>query len=254
MSSCCCLLFRETHTLTWTPAREACSFRVCSLLSLRYWLTSGCFGDGSSPGGNILPPNRSNNMTGPMVQDPGSFRDPANIVFSVNGSLDRAVFRAIFAPGVQDYVSAKDKGVYTRLSQAGMLLPMRRRIRRPRHPRGLSTVCDTTPAHDQLSVGMVLFDAQGRRPSPPRRDGNPSSAGLLAEGRERHQRAIRRAGLASHRHALHRPQKKGHPWIAYRQFCRIFSPPSPLPPTETSARSHSGANTWTATPSTLQRA
>ena len=53
-----------------------------------------------------------------MMQDPGSFRDPANLVFTLDGD----VYRAIFAPGAADYVSAKTGGVYTKLSEAGILL------------------------------------------------------------------------------------------------------------------------------------
>ena len=54
-----------------------------------------------------------------MTFDSGSFRDPSGQVFSRDGKI----YRAVFEPGVKDFETARDGGVYDKLIEAGLLLP-----------------------------------------------------------------------------------------------------------------------------------
>lgn len=56
-----------------------------------------------------------------MSSNPGSFRDPAGCVFTRDGK----VYRSIFPPGVKDYEAARDKGIFDKLVNAGLLLSHR---------------------------------------------------------------------------------------------------------------------------------
>ena len=53
-----------------------------------------------------------------MIGNSGSFRDPSGHVFSNDGKI----YRSIFVPGVKDFESARDRGVYDKLIEAGLLL------------------------------------------------------------------------------------------------------------------------------------
>lgn len=54
-----------------------------------------------------------------MTINPGSFRDPSGHVFTKG----KSVYRSIFKPGVINYEAARDKGVYDKLIESGLLLP-----------------------------------------------------------------------------------------------------------------------------------
>lgn len=51
--------------------------------------------------------------------NPGSFRDPSGMVFTLNGKIYRSVFKA----GVEDYEAARKAGLHDRLVDAGLLIP-----------------------------------------------------------------------------------------------------------------------------------
>lgn len=53
-----------------------------------------------------------------MVANAGSFRDPSGQIFSEDGRI----YRSIFAPGVSDFVAARDAGIYAHLIEGGLLL------------------------------------------------------------------------------------------------------------------------------------
>lgn len=53
-----------------------------------------------------------------MVANAGSFRDPSGQIFSEDGRI----YRSIFAPGVRDFESARDAGVYASLMERGLLV------------------------------------------------------------------------------------------------------------------------------------
>jgi len=54
----------------------------------------------------------------PMIVDSGSFRDPSGSVFSQDGKI----LRSIFKPGIKDFESARDAGVYDKLIENGVLI------------------------------------------------------------------------------------------------------------------------------------
>jgi len=164
-------------------------------------------------------------MTGPMMQDPGSFRDPANLVFSLNGN----VHRAIFAPGVQDYVSAKNEGVYARLAEAGILLPHEEIDPPPSAPEG-TLYCLRYEALPMISYpwewsfsmlkDAALLHLDAMEILLPQgfwlRDG--SAINVQYDGRGLRLIDTLSIGL----------KKKGHPWVAYKQFCSHFLAPLAL--------------------------
>lgn len=168
---------------------------------------------------------RSSDATGPMMQDPGSFRDPANLVFTLDGD----VYRAIFAPGAADYVSAKTGGVYTKLSEAGILLAHEEVSPPPSAPEG-TLHCLRYKALPMISYpwewsfsmlkDAALLHLDAMEMLLPQgfwlRDG--SAVNVQYDGSRL--RLIDTLSIGS--------MKKGSPWIAYRQFCSHFLAPLAL--------------------------
>jgi ribosomal protein L11 methylase PrmA len=58
-------------------------------------------------------------MTNQTNLNPGSFRDPAGQVFTIDGK----VYRSIFKLGVDDYQAARDAGIFDKLFKKGYMLP-----------------------------------------------------------------------------------------------------------------------------------
>ncbi|OPY79183.1 MAG: hypothetical protein A4E65_01968 [Syntrophorhabdus sp. PtaU1.Bin153] len=160
-----------------------------------------------------------------VKQNEGSFRDPANRVFSFN----RDIYRAIFAAGVQDYTSAKSKGVYARLSEAGILVPHQEISIPPAAPE------ETVYCLRHVSLPMVsypwewsytmlkeaaLLHLDAMEILVPQgfwlRDG--SALNVQYDGKGLRLIDTLSIGL----------RKKNHPWIAYRQFCSHFLAPLAL--------------------------
>ena len=67
-----------------------------------------------------------------MIVDSGSFRDPSGSVFSQDGKI----LRSIFEPGIKDFESARDAGVYDKLIENGILIPHKEVDLNERMPEG----------------------------------------------------------------------------------------------------------------------
>jgi len=67
-----------------------------------------------------------------MVVDSGSFRDPSGSVFSLSGKI----LRSIFEPGIKDFESARNAGVYDKLIENGILIPHKEVDLNERMPEG----------------------------------------------------------------------------------------------------------------------
>ena len=160
-----------------------------------------------------------------MTQNQGSFHDPANQVFFLNGD----VYRAIFQPGVTHYVAAKKKGVYAKLIEAGFLLPHQETDPPPCAPEG-TVYC---LQHQKLpmvsypwewSFAMLkdaaLLHLDAMEMLVPEgfwlRDG--SAVNVQYDGKALRLIDTLSIGL----------RKKDSPWIAYRQFCSHFLAPLAL--------------------------
>lgn len=164
-------------------------------------------------------------MTSRMMQDQGSFRDPANLVFSLNGDI----YRAIFAPGVQDYISAKNEGVYTRLSEAGILLSHQETSPPSLAPEGTIHCLryETLPMISypwewtfSMLKDAALLHLDAMEILLPQgfwlRDG--SAINVQYDGEKLRLIDTLSIGL----------KKKDHPWIGYKQFCSHFLAPLAL--------------------------
>ena len=81
-----------------------------------------------------------------MVPNAGSFRDPAGQIFSENGRI----YRSIFAPGLGDFESARDAGVYANLIEGGLLVSHEEVAVGPPAPEG-TVICLSHPRLPMIS-------------------------------------------------------------------------------------------------------
>lgn len=81
-----------------------------------------------------------------MVANTGSFRDPSGQIFSKNGRI----YRSIFAPGVRDFESARDAGVYASLIKGGLLVSHEEVAVGPPAPEG-TVICLSHPRLPMIS-------------------------------------------------------------------------------------------------------
>jgi len=157
-----------------------------------------------------------------IVPNAGSFRDPSGQIYSEDGRI----YRSIFAPGLRDFESARDAGVYANLIEGGLFVSHEEVAVGPSTPEG-TVICLSHPRLPMISYPWewpfsllkeaALIHMEAMEMILPRGFWLRDATAFNAQFDGKHVVLIDTLSVGK--------RIPDSPWVAYGQFCSHFLAP-----------------------------